>query len=41
MKAGAFNLQPLIEAARKKSFFHNGAFNTLEGAVSFLLLADG
>lgn len=35
LKEGSFNLQPLIEAARKKSFFHNGAFNTLEGAISF------
>jgi hypothetical protein len=25
----------LIEAARKKSFSHNGTFNTLESAVSF------
>lgn len=35
LREGSFNLQPLIEAARKKSFFHNGAFNTLEGALSF------
>jgi cytochrome c peroxidase len=35
LREGSFNLQPLIEAARKKSFFHNGAFNTLEGAISF------
>jgi cytochrome c peroxidase len=35
LKAAGFNIQPLIEAARKKSFFHNGAFNTLEGAISF------
>ncbi len=41
MKAGAFNLQPLIEAARKKSFFHNGAFNTIEGAVSFYFSPTG
>jgi cytochrome c peroxidase len=41
MKAGAFNLQPLIEAARKKTFFHNGAFNTLESAVSFYFSPTG
>ena len=41
LKAGAFNLQPLIEAARKRSFFHNGAFNTLEGAISFYFSPTG
>jgi hypothetical protein len=41
LKAGAFNLQSLIEVARKKSFFHNGAFNTLEGAVSFYFSPAG
>jgi cytochrome c peroxidase len=41
LKAGAFNLQPLIEAARKKSFFHNGTFNTLEGAISFYFSPTG
>jgi cytochrome c peroxidase len=41
LKAGAFNLQPLIEAARKKSFFHNGSFNTLESAVSFYFSPAG
>jgi len=41
MKAGAMNLQPLIEAARKKSFFHNGAFTTLEGALSFYFSPTG
>jgi cytochrome c peroxidase len=41
LKAGAFDLQPLIEAARKKSFFHNGAFNTLETAVSFYFSPTG
>ena len=41
LKAGAFNLQSLIEAARKKSFFHNGAFNTIEGAVSFYFSPTG
>ena len=31
-----FNVQSIIEAPRKKSFFHNGAFNTsLEDAASF------
>jgi len=33
---GSFNVQSLIEAARKKSFFHNGAFTTnLEDAMAF------
>jgi hypothetical protein len=32
---GAFNVQSLIEAPRKKTFFHNGAFTTLEDAISF------
>ena len=41
MKAGAMNLQPLIEAARKKSFFHNGAFTTLEGALTFYFSPTG
>jgi hypothetical protein len=41
LKAGAFNLQPLIEAARKKTFFHNGSFNTLEGAISFYFSPTG
>jgi cytochrome c peroxidase len=41
MKAGATNIQSLIEAARKKSFFHNGAFNTLEGALSFYFSPTG
>jgi cytochrome c peroxidase len=41
LKAGAQNVQPLIEAARKKSFFHNGAFNTLEGAISFYFSPSG
>ena len=30
-----FNVQSIIEAPRKRSFFHNGAFNTLEDAISF------
>ena len=32
---GSFNVQSLIEAARKKSFFHNGAFGTIEDAEAF------
>ncbi|HYL59821.1 MAG TPA: hypothetical protein VEU51_13205 [Candidatus Acidoferrales bacterium] len=41
LRQGSFNLQPLIEAARKKSFFHNGAFNTLESAISFYFSPTG
>ena len=41
LKAGAFNLQPLMEVARKKSFFHNGAFSTLESAISFYFSPTG
>ena len=41
LKAGAFNLQPLMEVARKKSFFHNGAFKTLESAISFYFSPTG
>ncbi len=41
LREGAFNVQSLIEAARKKSFFHNGAFTTLEGAFSFYFSASG
>ncbi|MGH7923009.1 MAG: hypothetical protein ACREQH_00295, partial [Candidatus Binatus sp.] len=41
LRQGAFNVQPLIEAARKKSFFHNGSFNTLEDAISFYFSPTG
>jgi hypothetical protein len=35
-KRGAFNVQSIIEAPRKKQFFHNGAFTTrVEDAASF------
>jgi cytochrome c peroxidase len=36
LRTGGFNVQSLIEAPRKKSFFHNGAFTTnVEDAASF------
>jgi cytochrome c peroxidase len=41
LKAASFNLQSLIEAPRKGSFFHNGAFTTLEGALSFYFSPTG
>jgi hypothetical protein len=35
-KQGGFNIQSLIESARKKSFFHNGSITTnIEDAVTF------
>ena len=41
LATAGFNIQPLIEAARKKSFFHNGAFNTLENAFAFYFSPTG
>jgi mono/diheme cytochrome c family protein len=35
-KEGGFNIQSIIEAPRKREFFHNGAFTTnIEDAISF------
>jgi hypothetical protein len=36
LRTGGFNVQSIIEAPRKRSFFHNGAFTTtVEDAASF------
>jgi cytochrome c peroxidase len=36
LRTGGFNVQSIIEAPRKKSFFHNGAFTTtVEDAATF------
>jgi hypothetical protein len=32
---GAFNIQPLVEAADTAPFFHNNAFKTIEDAIGF------
>lgn len=36
LRAGGFNMQPLIEAPRKRAFFHNNGFVTdVESAIAF------
>ncbi len=41
LRLGQFNVQSLIEAPRKTSFFHNGAFTSIEDAVTFYFSPTG